>query len=387
MTAWRQAARLGIVVHGPEAVDSGSALKLINYLQRFGSTVAVLGGTMGRVAVIDAGLDEVIAVSLKRRPSESVKDLQADSDILILINQAKTRETGLAFGFRVADNAKISKPFIQIDCGGKFVAVLAGSEESIAEEISNDLGFDLLNNTKFHDCLVGKIKHEGNAAKRKLTGVLPGELITVNGIVIAKAIDSSIEIEAADGIIVRVNGAEIKPHGIEKLPPMDLEKAIIRSGSIRRTKARPRKALECRGDLAALINHNAEEAFEKSKDACIAVTVGDDTTSIAGEILSRLGIPIIGIIDGDLDGLSGSESKNEANNDADITANIRISKGIAFPKGSIIIMVEPGYDDVIGAQVKELIFEGADRAQIKASDLIERTIEAAGSHMMLIERF
>jgi hypothetical protein len=37
-------------------VDSGSALKLIEYLKKSGDVVAVLGGTMGRLDVIDAGL-------------------------------------------------------------------------------------------------------------------------------------------------------------------------------------------------------------------------------------------------------------------------------------------------------------------------------------------
>ena len=37
----------------------------------------------------------------------------------------------------------------------------------------------------------------------------------------------------------------------------------------------------------------------------MAVTVGDDTTAIAGDILARLGIPVIGIVDGDLDRLAG----------------------------------------------------------------------------------
>lgn len=374
MKAWKQAAKIGAVIHGPEVVDSGSALKLIDYLNKFGSVTAILGGTMGRLAVIDAGLEDVIAISPKRRPSESLKDLQADSDILILINQAKTRETGLAFGSKVADNAKINKPFIQIDCGGKFIAMLASADESIAREISNDLGFDLLNIADSRNGIVGKIEHEGNSTKRKLTGVMPGEPITVNGIVIAKAIDNSIEIEAINRNIVKVAGAEMKPHGIKKLPPLDLEKAIIRSGNIRRTKAELGKATECKGNFAVLINHNAEDAFEISKDACVAVTVGDDTTAIAGEILSRLGIPIIGIIDGDLDGLSGG---------IDMFNTTAASKA----KGSAIIRVGHGYDDVIGAQLKEKVFNGIDRKQIAVSELLERIIEIAKDHVMLIERF
>lgn len=395
MTAWRQADRdsrdrnrIGVVIHGPEITDSGAALKLINYLQKFGSVTAILGGTMGRLAVIDAGLEDVIAISPERRPSISLRDLQATSDILILADQAKTKETGIAFGSKVADNASATKPLIQIDFGGKFIAILAPGEESLAKIISKDLGFDLLDTAESKDGKEGSITHEGNFIKRRLTGVAPGELITVNGTVIARALDSSIEIVASERRIVKVNGAQIKQHGIEKLPPLDLERAIIRSGNIRRTEARLGRALECKGNWAVLINHNAEDAFEISNDACIAVTVGDDTTAIAGQILSRLSIPIIGIIDGDLDGLSGSKAKDDASDAADkaihttgidntdITKTTNIITNAVVQKGSTIIKVEHGYDDLIGAKVKEQVFNGADREQIKTTELLDRIIEA-----------
>jgi hypothetical protein len=45
--------KIGVVVHGPEIIDSGGALSLINYLKKRASVAAVLGGTMGRVVVID----------------------------------------------------------------------------------------------------------------------------------------------------------------------------------------------------------------------------------------------------------------------------------------------------------------------------------------------
>jgi len=42
-----------VVVHGLKIIDSGGAVSLINYLKKRASVAAVLGGTMGRVAVID----------------------------------------------------------------------------------------------------------------------------------------------------------------------------------------------------------------------------------------------------------------------------------------------------------------------------------------------
>jgi hypothetical protein len=351
---------LGVVVHGPEVIDSGSALGAINYLKRFGKVTAVLGGTMGRLALIDSGLEKVIAISPDRRPSRSLRSIQSSSDFLFLLAQSKTSETGIEFGLAVAANAEIDKPLIQIDYGGMFVSLLSGEGEKLAGMIAEDLGLDLLKGAAFRE----RVIHDGETIRRTLTGASPGELITVNGTVVAKATSNLVEIEAKNGRLVNIKGAEPKPSGIEKLPPLDLKKAIIRSGNIRRTQARHKRAIECKGDLAVIINHSAEEAFEIAKDACIAVTAGDDTTAIAGEILTRLGIPVIGIVDGDLD---------------------RLAASTAMPKGSMVISVMPGYDDVVGRLVFEDIFKGKNRASIGANDLTNRVLEIAREYILHIE--
>jgi len=321
MRIWRPAAKIGVVVHGPEVVDCGFALKLINYLKRFGTVSAVLGGTMGRVAVLDAGLENVIALSSRRRPSQSLRDLEPSSEILFLLIQAKSRETGQAFGTMVADAAALTKPLLMIDCGGKIVACLSGDADEMAEMIAADLGLEFLKPWRQR----GTARH-GNEVRRSLAGVLPGELISVNGTVVAKALQRSVEIRAKDGKIVGIKGAELKSHGLEKLPRIDLERAIIRSGKIRRTWARPRLR-EQRGDGAAFIDHCAEDAFEAAKGASIVVVVGDDTTAIAADILARLGVPVVGIVDGDLD---------------------RLAEETVMLPGSLVIWVEPGYDDLVG---------------------------------------
>ena len=48
--------KIGVVVHGPEIVDSGHAQKFLEFLKDYGTVRARLGGTMGRTAVIDAHL-------------------------------------------------------------------------------------------------------------------------------------------------------------------------------------------------------------------------------------------------------------------------------------------------------------------------------------------
>ena len=136
----RRMSKIGAVVHGPEIVDLGLALRLLRYLERLGEVTAVLGGTMGRVAIIDAGAEKEIKISPKRRPSRSLMDLQASSDILFLINYAKSRESGLAFAAKVAYAAALIKPLICIDCGGRFVGFVAGlgaaGKDDLAAKIS-----------------------------------------------------------------------------------------------------------------------------------------------------------------------------------------------------------------------------------------------------------
>lgn len=57
--------KIGVVVHGPHIIDTGYALKIIKLLERYGKVKAVLGGTMGRTAVYDAHLENIIDISKK----------------------------------------------------------------------------------------------------------------------------------------------------------------------------------------------------------------------------------------------------------------------------------------------------------------------------------
>lgn len=357
------------MVHGPEIVDCGKAARLIDYLKRLGSVKAVLGGTMGRVAIMDADLESRISIQSKRRPSISIQDMAEGSDIIILLNQAKSRETGQAFGTMVARLAGIDKPLVQIDCGGRFVADLnpgAGlfdpdgkgdDSRAVAFRICTDLGLDLLEPPAVQSIY----SQDGELEVRRiLTGVLPGELISVNGTVIARATNSQVEVIAREGKIVAVKGAEPKAHGLEKLPLVDLKDAIIRSGSIRRSLARARIGMN-RGEGAVFIDHCAEDAFEISGGAALALTVGDDTTAIAGDVLARLGIPVVGIVDGDIDHLAQS---------------------LTIMPGSIFIRVMPGYDDIVGRRVHDEVFGGKERIAISAMDLAERVKELAGEHLI-----
>jgi len=361
--------RIGVVLHGPEIIDGGCALKLIRHLQRLGKVTAVLGGTMGRVALMDAGLQDTVRISPRRRPSQSIQDLKESSDIIFLLNLAKSRESGLSFGAMVARGAGEGRPLIQIDCGGRFISLLRGDEEAaiLAGRLAFELGLDLIRPPSLSETCR---EDERGIISRTLNAVCPGELISVNGTVIGRAVENRVEIEAERGRIVDIKGAAVKRHGLEKLDCVDLKRAIIRSGSIRRTAAPgTRDAAERiythKNYIAAFIDHSAEDAFEAAFGAGVAVTVGDDTTAIAGDILSRLGTIVMGIVDGDLD---------------------RLAEGTSMMQGSIIFRVEPGHDDVVGRMVKDRVFQGKERIRVSPAELAERIKAIAGSHLLQIEQ-
>ena len=52
--------------------------------------------------------------------------------------------------------------------------------------------------------------------------------------------------------------------------------------------------------MVSYLSHAAEDIY-RLRNADMVVTVGDDTTLVAADILYRFNVPIIGITDGDLD--------------------------------------------------------------------------------------
>lgn len=90
--------RIGIVLHGPEIIDTGSAKRIIEFFKNEHDTTAILGGTMGCTAVLDAGLENIIDISKGLTPSETINSLRGKIDLAILLNHGKNLDTGRHFG-------------------------------------------------------------------------------------------------------------------------------------------------------------------------------------------------------------------------------------------------------------------------------------------------
>ncbi len=332
--------KIGVVVHGPQIIDSGYALKIIKQLENYGELSICLGGTMGRTAVIDANLEEIIDIKHKRIPSKSITKLYNEGcELIFLLNSGKSTLTGHTFGYKVFKKT-FNAPLIQIerpDHEDACIIPWTSSTQDFAKKLSQIMNIKFVTPNIVKNMLnTNPITHEKNIIKRKIAGVSSNENIFLNGIVIGKSISDNVTLIAKDGIIIDIEGGQIKQHGVEKLGKIDITTAVIKTGLLRKSRVKPRiiKRSQNKELKAAFLNHAAEDTY-KFKNMDIIVTIGDDTTLISSDILYRFNIPIIGITDGDLDRVVEEGFKN---------------------KDSLIIEFESGCDDKIGVKIFNEIF-------------------------------
>jgi hypothetical protein len=339
--------KIGVVVHGPYIVDSGYAEVILDLLEDYGEVKARLGGTMGRTAVHDAELENRIDISKKLLPSQSIDKFQDEKlDVIFLINYGKSNITGHAFGFKVFKRSKNNPPLIQIERPGEIDGSIIPWQVKLSEFagiIAKRMKLKLI----MPEEIIAEIGHNQTSEKlRKIAGVSLDENIFVNGIVIGKSTSEDVILVAEDGIITKIIGGELKEHGVEKLGKVDLKSAIIKTGLLRRSEVTPRIVKPCKNSdkyCVAFLNHAAEDVY-KLKDVDFVVTIGDDTTLVAGDILYRFGVPIIGITDGDIDKV--------------------VEKGFKSNE-SLIIELEEGFDDIIGEIIQDKLFKMREIIEIE----------------------
>ena len=373
---------LGLLVHGPEVIDEGEVQKVIGMLKDAGFEVeAALGGITGKTAVIDAGMRHVIDSSKDMKPSEVLDDfVKRGIDFILLVNHAKTEESGGVLGEGILRNfierggAKDNLSFVQLEYCSRIIIrwLVKPSAEGIYRTI---LGVFRDFKEKEPRKLESRCKEEADLLYREIQGVHPGEKIVVDGVIIgtvsSECTNNSITLVAKDGKLVDIVGGRLITHNLEKLPQLDLKHEMIKTACvIRRTKPkimgsveglsdRKRKKIAC---FFYTVEHLFPKIEETDADVEIAITIGDDTTSIAGDILKRFGIRMIGITDGDADGLiEGLESG----------ALEEYTKFL--PLGSVIIRLKPERDDIIGKRIKEEIFNNTDEIELEGD--IERQFE------------
>lgn len=173
--------RIGVVVHGPNIIDSGYALKLIDLLGEYGQVTARLGGTMGRTAVIDASLEDIINIRKKLVPSDSLKIFHDDEvDVIFLLNYGKSDVTGQVFGYKVYNHYadKIDKndiPVIQIERPGEDDGSIIcwNGDSDLVNALSKRLNLDMVTPQEVYDNHIRQDNIPDNHTHRIVHGVSP----------------------------------------------------------------------------------------------------------------------------------------------------------------------------------------------------------------------
>jgi hypothetical protein len=383
---------IGLLVHGPEVLDEGEVKEAIERLKGAGFEVeAALGGITGKTAVIDAGMRDVIDISKDMKPSEVLADfVKRGIDFILLVNHAKTEESGFVLGEGILRNfidrggAQENLSFVQLEYSSRVsVRWLAKpGDENIYGKIR--VVFSEFKEREPHR-LESRCKKEADLMYREIRGVHPGEKIVVDGVIIGtvspECKDNSITLVAREGKLVEVVGGTLITHNLEKLPQLDLGKGMIKTGRvIRRTKPklmrRVEGSTEGKRKKIACFFYTVEHLFPKIEetdgDVEVAITIGDDTTSIAGDILKRFGVRMIGITDGDVDGLIEGIGSGALE---DYTKFL--------PNGSVIIRLKPERDDIVGKRIQEEIFKNSDELELAGDveqqfeELKQRVLELA----------
>ena len=385
---------IGLLFHGPEVVDEGEAEEALAAVRSAGFEYeAVLGGITGKTAIIDAGLQHIIDISGDKKPSEVALDfIERGIDFIILVNHAKNKESAIALGRGILRNVfKGLKgkefSFVQAEYAVRtfFKWILSSKHEDAFRKLKDAFGFD---EEDFSSAVADVVAFAERAdvrgvVRREISGVLPNEKILVNGVVIGRVSaenkSGKITLIAKNGRIVGVEGGTLIEHNLVKLPPLDLNAAVVKTGThIRRTK--PRRvgveSVSVKGEKKKVcLFYTVENLYPRLEkgDVAIVITVGDDTTSIAGDILKRFeGIRLIGITDGDADGLiKGIETGS-------------ITEYSSFlPRKSVIIRLKPERDDVVAEKVKREVLGGREEVAIED---IERDFERLKRRILNLAR-
>jgi hypothetical protein len=152
---------------------------------------------------------------------------------------------------------------------------------------------------------------------------------------------------------------------VKRLGDFNIQLAQVRSGLTRRTTAHPR-TIDSVKNGTYLIDHAAEKAVYKCRSAALVVTIGDDTSKIAGALLYRFNVPVVSITDGDEDGIAREK---------------------LMVKGSVTIHVQTGTDDIVGEEVKEVLFNGKEciSDSLKALEVATLIMKIAGNRLISYE--
>jgi len=337
--------RVGVVIQGPEPLYGGMAGRLLSLLEEWGAKREIrISGTLGKVAALDLGWREGLETPLL--PSQALEELsRGNPDMLILLTGCKSQETGVYMGKRIAENARLVRllgiPLTQVETAGEGAVIHWSGDPSLSQRLARGLSLEL----RFPPPFTGKIEKRGGRIYRTLVGVRPGEKILVDGYVVGESLSTHVTLVARGGRLEEILGGRKYPRGIRKVGRVDLARCTVKTLRTLR-ELPPGRALpgRRRGNWVILVER-ADTVLGRAGRAGLAIAVGDDTTLITHAILSRLGVPVLGVVDGDADGLLEGSGRGG--------------------RGLSLIRVKPGKDDEAGELLRERLFGGKDWMRIR----------------------
>jgi hypothetical protein len=330
---------LVMVVHGPEAFDSGDAARIVETVR---PERVIVAGVMGRTAAEESGIScEYAGVP----PSMVIPGIEGR---IFMLNRGKTPESGRIFGGIVASRLG-DGGLLHVECSDGRIYCWNRDSDELSEFLSTVTGYPVV-------CVRAEIPSESSI--RKIRGCIPGEAVYVNGIVIGRACDTEVVLTQENGTIVALSGLIPKIHGMEKVHRrggLDVASAWCKSGPVRRVSARTNVQRREEGRVV-YIDHCGHQLYSRLDDrTCGIVSVGDDTTAVCGHIGAHLGLPVLGIVDGDGDGVVKPR----------------------FAPGSVILHVRDGRDDDLGSEIRDEIRD----SPVKWTDFVEHIISLLGSRV------
>lgn len=407
---------IGVVVHGPGIVDSGWALEIINLLSKLGNVHCRLGGTMGRTAIIDAGLEDIVDISLKLLPSESLNIFNSENmDVIFLLDYGKSSETGHTFGYKVLNHyfKKISDdtylatnhrplfdsriPVFQIERPGEEDASIIswnvalnrkiaklreiGSNEFeetypdvippdiLLNELARILDLNIVDAEYIADKYFSKFSEVENASLvenyfsniedtefyeyRKIHGVSIGDNIFINGHVVGKASSNNLVLITKDKILVEILGGSVKEHGVNKLGKIDLDNVIVKTGLLRVSdKIKPRILDENSNFL-----HDEDCSYETLEYEETYLKVGF-VNHVAYDVYRFKTCDLVVTIGNDTT-LVSSDILYRLNipifgiTDGDLD---KVVEKAFVNENSTVVEVQSGYDDIVGDHVYKELF-------------------------------
>lgn len=390
--------QIGIVIHNFQLMDSPQTVEnILTLLSGQNCVDACLCGTMGKIAVIDAGLEGLIEVDQSMKPSTCIEAFFRSKDLVCLLNHGRELKTGRTFGRIVVSHLKNpeEKPLIQIERPGRPDGELIPWNKIAlphAEKLSSLLKMKISQPPSPVNTI--EVSKQGTQVLRRIS-TFPGANIMVEGIVVGKATSSEVALISENGFLTSIEGGIIKEQGIEILHrheekvPVDLSMAWVKTTSSRKSPEVCNSSLEGKNERTAktaplkrgfsqekllegeakviLIDHCAERSLDLMEGASLVVTVGDDTTEIAGNIFSRFGIPILGVTDGDSD---------------------ELATAVTYSPGSLILRLKPGKDDEFGREIKQNLFSGEPVAFFEnIEDLKPRILKLAGNLLESVSEY